>query len=312
VSAAGRAVAIGGGTGLPKGLTALLALGYDTTGVVTMADDGGSSGALRRDLGILPPGDARNCLVAMSDRDSPLARVFQYRFEHGLGLAGHALGNLVIAALADIEGGFPRALEVAGELLGARGRVLPSTLEDVALVAEVGDGVRIKGQAAAANSELPVCRVHLEPAGPSAYPPALAVIRSADVVLVGPGSLYTSIMPNFLVVGVIEALRASRGRRVYMCNVANLRGETYGMDAADHVRALADHGLTGCFDVVLVHDTDAFPPGIGGPEAVYAGETQRDAIRALVPEVVAADLVDTADPRHHDPLRLLAALSEVL
>jgi uncharacterized cofD-like protein len=316
MSAAKRAVAIGGGTGLPRGLSCLLDLGYETTAVVTMADDGGSSGALRRDFGVLPPGDARNCLVAMADPDNPFAPVFQYRFAGGEGLAGHALGNLIIAALADIEGGFPAALETAGSLLGARGRVLPSTLENIVLLAEIGEGLFIEGQAAAANSEMPLCRVHLDPADPPAYPPVLDVIREADVVLVGPGSLYTSIMPNFLVAGIAEALRACIGRRVYLCNVANQRGETYGMDAADHVRALVEHGLAGALDVVLLHDTDVYPPdyppSVSKAEIVVGGEPQRDAIVGMGLDVVGADLVEPTDPRHHDRDKLLSALRGVL
>jgi uncharacterized cofD-like protein len=316
MSAAKRAVAIGGGTGLPRGLHCLLDLGCETTAVVTVADDGGSSGALRREFGILPPGDARNCLVAMADPHSPFARVFQYRFEGGGELAGHALGNLIIAALVDIEGDFASALATAGKLLGAHGRVLPSTLEDIVLLAEIGEGLFIEGQAAAANSELPLCRVHLDPEDPPAYRPALDAVREADVALVGPGSLYTSIMPNFLVAGMAEALRVCSGRRVYLCNVANQRGETYGMDAADHVRALLDHGLEGAFDVVLLHDTDAFPPeyppSVSKAEVVVGGEPQRDAVVGMGLEVVGADLIDPSDPRHHDRAKLLAALRGVL
>jgi uncharacterized cofD-like protein len=305
-----NAVAIGGGTGLPRVLSSLLSRDFDVTAVVTVADDGGSSGRLRREFGILPPGDARNCLAALAEPGSPLAAVFQYRFEHGHGLAGHALGNLVIAALADIEGGFAEALDVAGELLGARGRVLPSTITDVVLVAELCEGGNIKGQAAAANSNGPLRRVHLEPAEPPAFAPALEAIRSADLVVLGPGSLFTSLLPNFLVAGVTEALRESRARKVYVCNVANQRGETSGMDAVDHVRALFDHGLGGAFDVVLAHDSAAYPlpPGV---EPVVCDAELALAIMALGPAVVTTDLVDRGDPRHHDPDRLGDALVEV-
>jgi uncharacterized cofD-like protein len=304
-----RAVAIGGGTGLPRVLSSLLAAGHDVTAVVTVADDGGSSGQLRREFGILPPGDARNCLVALADPASSLARVFQYRFERGHGLAGHALGNLVIAALADLEGGFAEALDAAGEMLGARGRVLPSTIADVVLVGELCEGGRVAGQAAAAN--MPLRRVHLEPADPPAYPPALDAIREAELIVVGPGSLFTSLLPNFLVAGVTGALRESPARRVYVCNVANQRGETSGMDAADHVRALFEHGLAGCFDVVLVHDPLAFPlpPGV---EPVASGAAVAEEIAALGPAVASADLADRSDPRHHDPELLVSALAEVM
>jgi uncharacterized cofD-like protein len=278
-----------------------------------MADDGGSSGHLRREIGILPPGDARNCLVGLSDPDSLLARVFQYRFRSGEGLAGHAIGNLVIAALTDMCGSFPVALEAAGELLGARGRVLPSTLADVTLVAELADCRRIAGQAAAAASLVPLHRVHLEPSAPAAYPPVLDALRDADLVVVGPGSLYTSLLPNFLVEGVTEAVAGGRARRAYVCNVANQRGETAGMDASDHVAALVDHGLGDAFDVVVVQDTVAYPPTPSDAvEPVLCNANCAARIRAYGFEVLATDLVDPQDPWHHDPARLAAALAEVM
>jgi uncharacterized cofD-like protein len=306
-----RAVAIGGGTGLPKVLWCLLEDGFETTAVVTMADDGGSSGHLRRELGMLPPGDARNCLVAMAEEpDSPNARLFSYRFPEGEGLAGHALGNLVIAALADIEGSFPAALDAAGLLLRARGRVMPSTLDDVVLAAEDVEGVRVVGQKNVAESATPIARVRFTDGEAAAYPPAADVIRDADLVVIGPGSLFTSILPNFLAGGIREALLQSRGRVVYVCNVANQRGETTGMDAADHVDALQRHGLREAIDVVLLHDESAVPlPADLDP--VCAGSGQLARIRAMGLEPVVADLVDAEDPRHHDPHKLLAALREV-
>jgi len=307
-----RAVAVGGGTGLPNVLWCLLELGCETTAVVTMADDGGSSGHLRRELGMLPPGDARNCLVAMAEHpDSSLAKVFSYRFPHGEGLAGHALGNLIIAALADIEGSFPDALCVAADLLGARGRVLPSTLDDVVLSAEDVDGGRVVGQVNVAESVAPIaCVRFVGEEIAEAYPPAVAAIREADLVVVGPGSLFTSVLPNFLVHGIAEALRECRGRVVYVCNVANQRGETSGMDAAEHVEALLRHGLEGVFDLVLVHDSDRFPI-LGDVEPVHGGVREAAAIRALGLDVMLADLADPNDPRHHGRSRLLRALGEV-
>lgn len=306
------AVAVGGGTGLPNVLWCLLELGCATTAVVTMADDGGSSGLLRRDLGMLPPGDARSCLVAMSeDPDSPLAKVFAYRFPHGEGLAGHALGNLIIAALADIESSFPEALCVAGDLLGARGRVLPSTLDDVVLAAEDVEGGRVVGQANVAESTAPIECVRFTGDEPArAYAPAVEAIRGADLVVVGPGSLFTSILPNFLVEGITDALRECRGTVAYICNVANQRGETSGMSASDHVAALLRHGLTDVFDLALVHDSDRFPL-FGDVEPVKGGVREAIAIRAMGVEVVLADLADPADPRHHGRSRLQRVLEEV-
>jgi uncharacterized cofD-like protein len=302
-----RAVAIGGGTGLPLVLGCLLRGGFDTTAVVTMADDGGSSGQLRRELGILPPGDIRNCLVALAEPGNELARVFQYRFAEGEGLAGHALGNLVIAALTDLEGGFAEAVEEAARLLGVRGRVLPSTLEDVVLSGRDGAGNLITGQANVAVSDAPISTVCMEPEAPAGYAPALDAIRRADVIVIGPGSLFTSIIPNFLVDGVVQAVRESDARVVYVCNVANLRGETHGMDAADHVDALVRHGLGGLIDVAVVHA----PASDAGIEAVVGSETVVARIREQGIGAVIADLADPADPVRHAPDRLHDALAEV-
>lgn len=312
-----RAVAIGGGTGLPAVIRCLLEFGFATSAVVTMADDGGSSGALRRQLGMLPPGDIRNCLVAMSaDEHSLPAELFQYRFPHGEGLAGHAVGNLVLAALADITGSFPAAITYAEEYLCARGHVYPSTLADVVLHGVDRTGSLLSGQACLATSPEPLACVRLEPECPPAYSPALEAISAADVIVVGPGSLFTSLIPNFLVEGVSAAVHASSATRVYVCNVANMRGETSGLDAADHVAALVEHGLDDAIDVVLVHAPEACGTPVcdddGGVEAVLADESACDRIRGLGPRVVTADLADPADRVRHSRRALCRALEGVV
>jgi uncharacterized cofD-like protein len=308
------AVAIGGGTGLPVVLRCLLDLGYDTTAVVTMADDGGSSGALRRDLGILPPGDIRNCLVAMAgDPDGLSARLFQYRFPHGEGLAGHALGNLILAALADVSGDFVQAIGIAGEYLRVRGRVLPSTLADVRLHGVDRSGREVIGQARLAANLEPVACAFLEPERPPVYPASLEAIQAADAIVIGPGSLYTSIIPNFLVEGVAEAVRRSRARRVYVCNVANMRGETLGLDAADHVEALVAHGLVNCLDVVLVHQCDDdVRRCVDSVDPVASGDDVIAKIERSGADVVQRDLADPVNPLRHSKQALLRALEEVL
>lgn len=316
------AVAVGGGTGLPNVLRCLVEIGFETSAVVTMADDGGSSGLLRRELGMLPPGDVRNCLVALGDAESVLGRLFQYRFPHGQGLAGHALGNLVIAALSDITGGFPEAIEEAGRLLGARGRVLPSTLDDVWLHATDALGEPVSGQARIAVSDGPVTHVRLEPCDPTAYAPAVDALLAASAVVMGPGSLFTSVVPNLLVPGIADALRETAARRIYVCNVANMRGETNGMDAADHVRALFDHGLEGALDAVVVHEPECSPvrPGRcvmwedgGEPvEAVEAGPDVIARIEGMGVRVVAADVVDPTDHRHHSYHKLYRVLGRLV
>lgn len=317
-----RAVAIGGGTGLPGVLRCLVELGFETTAVVTMADDGGSSGALRRELGMLPPGDIRNCLVALGDPDSDLGRLFQYRFPHGEGLAGHALGNLIIAALADITGSFPEAIEQAQQLLGARGRVMPSTLADVSLHAMDVAGCVVSGQARIAVSDGPVTEVRLEPSAPPAYEPAVQAILGADVVVLGPGSLFTSLVPNLLVPGIADALRAAPARVIYVCNVANQRGETSGMDAADHTRVLIDHGLEGAVDMAIVNDSECSPGPPGRcllcddehepVDAVEAGLAAIDRLKAMGIQVVTADVVDPVDVRRHSYHKLCRVIRRLV
>jgi uncharacterized cofD-like protein len=311
------AVALGGGTGLPAVLGCLVELGFETSAVVTMADDGGSSGMLRKQLGMLPPGDIRNCLVALSDDyEGWLGPLFQYRFPEGEGLAGHALGNLIIAALADLTGSFPAAIEAAEHYLHARGHVYPSTLVDVELHGVDRTGSQMSGQARLAVSQHALECVHLEPALPAAYPPALQAIRTADVIVLGPGSLYTSLIPNLLVDGIAEAICESRALRIYVCNVANMRGETGGLDAADHVSALADHGLEGAVDLVLVHDS-----GIGvsavcdddaAVEAVAVGSDVIARIEALGSRVVAENLADPERPVRHSREALCRVLERVV
>jgi uncharacterized cofD-like protein len=317
VGAGRKAVAIGGGTGLPAVIHCLLDLGFDTSAVVTMADDGGSSGLLRRQLGMLPPGDIRNCLVAMAaDEDGLAARVFQYRFpDGGDGHVGHALGNLILAAVADITGSFPEAIAHASEYLHVRGTVLPSTLADVSLHGIDRTGEAHSGQATLATSPHPLARVRLDPAAPAAYQPALDAIRAADVIVIGPGSLFTSLIPNFLVSGLATAVQGSSATRIYVCNVANMRGETHGLDAADHVIALTERGLVGAVDLVLVHD-----PCLSGPSVCDDDEVEPvvfDAevlarIEGLGPRVVAADLADPHDPVRHSRVALCRALEGVV
>ncbi len=311
-----RAVAVGGGHGLPVVISNLLELGFATSAVVTMADDGGSTGVLRRELGMLPPGDVRNCLVAMAE-DEELAKVFQYRFAHGEGLAGHAIGNLILAALTDIEGDFPSAIAAAGRRLRIRGSVYPSTLTDVVLHGRDRLGQPLSGQALIAANPDAIVHVTLEPEEPPAYAPALAALENADVIVMGPGSLFTSIIPNFLVGGMAEALRSAKAKRIYVCNVANLRGETRGLTAAEHVEALVDHGLGRGIDVVIVHARGAAVAEVCDDagteiEPVCVTDEQIERISELVPEVIVADLADTEHPARHDRERLLRVIEGVV
>lgn len=255
-----RLVCIGGGTGLPVVLRGLARKavpgpgnpGAELTAVVAMSDDGGSSGRLRRLRGGLPPGDVRNCLVALAGRKSVLRRVFQYRFDGARGIGGHAVGNILLAALAELRGDFMEAIEVSERLLGARGRVLPCTLAPTQLVADLADSTRIVGERNIARARSRVCRVSLSPQLPAPSTGVLEAIASADLITIGPGSLYSSVLPNLLVDGVAQALRETRALKVLIANLMTQPGETDGMDAVDHVRAVTEH-VGPVVDVVLIN-----------------------------------------------------------
>ena len=246
-----HAVVIGGGTGAPVSIKSLLSLGVQTSAVVAMADDGGSTGILRKRAGAIPPGDIRKCLVAMSRHpESPLARAFQYRFDYA---DNHALGNLLLTALTDTAGSFSGAIAICEELLEARGHVYPSTLEPVELAGVTRDGVHIDGQANIGASKAALERVWLDVADAPAYQPAVDAILNADLIVLGPGSLFTSIIPNLLVPQIIDAIRRSKAITLFVCSLADMQGETWGLDVAEHVEALLDHGMRDRLDAVLIH-----------------------------------------------------------
>ncbi len=306
-------VAIGGGHGLSTLLRGLKAYTHNLTAVVTVADDGGSSGRLRRDLGILPPGDIRNCLAALSDDETLLSQLFQYRFSDAAGdLQGHSFGNLFITALAALTGSFEEAVAESGKVLAVHGRVLPSTLQQVQLVAELALApqadqiVRVVGESKIPKVPGQVRRVWLEPNHPPAYPAVIRAILSADMIVVGPGSLFTSLLPNLLVPDIAAALRASRALKVFVCNVATQPGETDGFTCQDHLKVLEDHVGPGLFDVVLVNDRfeGALPGKIQW--------VQEDPQRPMPYPVHRADVVDEAAPWRHDADKLARELIRLL
>lgn len=322
-----RIVAIGGGTGMPSLLRGLTQYTSNITAIVTVADDGGSSGRLRRELGVLPPGDFRNNIAALARDEALMTQLLQYRFGGSptddkqdasrSELQGHAFGNLLLAALVGITGSFDEALVAAGRVLAVRGRVLPSTLANVMLVAEVADSAsgrstRVEGESAIPKAGGHIRRVALEPFEVPAYPPAVQAILQADMVVIGPGSLYTSILPNLLVTDIAQALRYTRARRVYACNLATQPGETDNYNVADHVRAIQSHLASDdnrgqpCLDLVLANDNLSVPPGTGGGETEY--------VLPVAPEgvpMVLADLVDEERPWRHDSVKLAQALLEL-
>ena len=305
-----RIVVIGGGTGLSALLRGLKMYTHNLTAIVTVADDGGSSGELRRNIGILPPGDIRNCLTALSDDEAMLSQMFQYRFASGTGLEGHSLGNLFITAMTSITGSFEEAIAEAGRVLAVQGRVLPATLHDVRLVATVqqngsGSEVQVKGESAIPKQMGKVKQVWLEPNNPLAFPPTLQAILSAELIVVGPGSLYTSILPNLLVPDITEAIRASRALKFYVCNVATQPGETDGYSCGDHIRSLEKYVGGRQFDLCVVNSVwhGKLPENIDWVKP----EPDLDQEYALYK----TDLVDVEMPWRHDSKKLSQALMDL-
>ncbi|HSV85419.1 MAG TPA: YvcK family protein [Levilinea sp.] len=305
-----RMVAIGGGTGLSSLLRGLKAYTSNLTAVVTVADDGGSSGMLRKDKGMLPPGDIRNCLAALSNDETRLTQLFQYRFGAGAGLEGHTLGNLLITAMTDMTGSFEEAVAEAGRVLAVTGRVVPATLHDVRLVAEISLPKRtsdmiVKGESQITKSAGKVKRVWLEPDNPLAFPPAIQAILSAELIILGPGSLYTSILPNLLVPDLAEALRASRALKFYVCNVASQPGETDHYMVGDHARTIEKQLGTQLIDIVVCNNkyTGHLPDGI---EWIYPEPGIEDQY-----SVYFADLIDDEIPWRHDSQKLAQVVTDL-
>ncbi len=302
-----RVVAIGGGTGLATLLRGIKNYTAQVTAVVTVADDGGSSGRLREELGILPPGDIRNCITALATTEPLMTRLFEYRFKNGGGLEGHSFGNLFIAALTEVTGSFEQAVLESSRVLAVQGRVLPATLANIQLCAELETGEVVRGESKIPRRAGRIRRVFLVPPDPPAYSAAVQAILDADLVVLGPGSLYTSVLPNLLVSGIREALRATRALRVYVCNVATQKGETDNFTVADHVRTLVEQAGGGLFDYVLANslpaksthpEWDVVKPEPGGP--IPSGL-----------RVVWAPVINEANPHYHDPDRLAQALLDL-
>ncbi|HSF81677.1 MAG TPA: gluconeogenesis factor YvcK family protein [Anaerolineales bacterium] len=307
-----RIVVIGGGHGLAILLRGLKEFTHSLTAVVTVADDGGSSGRLRREMGILPPGDIRNCLAALSNDEALLTQLFQYRFANGHdGLQGHSFGNLFISALAEITGSFEEAVAESGRVLSVHGRVLPSTLHDVRLTADVIlpnliNEVRIEGESQIPSVDGVVRRVWLEPNNPPAFPQSMRSILSADLIVIGPGSLYTSILPNLLVPDIAQAVRASRALKIYVCNVATQPGETANYTCGDHVRALQEHTGSGLFDLIVVNENCSGVLPENSQWVTVEDELDDDYL------VYRGDLVDDDQPWRHDSIKLSHVLIDLL
>ncbi len=305
-----RVVVIGGGHGIATVLRGLKEYTHNLTAVVSVADDGGSSGEIRRSLGILPPGDIRNCLAALSDDEALLTQLFQYRFDGDTGLGGHSFGNLFISALVDITGSFEEAITESGRVLSVYGRVLPATLHNVRLVADVElphtqTEVRVEGESQIPKAAGRVRRVWLEPNDASAFPPVVQAVLGADMIVIGPGSLYTSILPNILVRDLLEAIRSSRAVKIFISNIATQAGETEAYTSGDHVRTLEEQIGDDVVDIIICNS--CYDGALGeGVQWVILDETlQRD------PRLYSADLVDHEHPWRHDAVKLAQALVDL-
>ena len=306
-----RIVAIGGGTGLSTLLRGLKVYSSNLVGVVTVSDDGGSSGRLRKDMGMLAPGDIRNCLVALADDESMMAELFRFRFKEG-GLDGHSFGNLFLAALTELAGDFEVAVNMSSQILAIRGQVLPATLAPVTLSARYRDGSVVRGESAIPVRGVPIERVLLEPADCKPPTQVLQAIAHADAIILGPGSLYTSLIPNLLVSGVTEAIRRSTAPKIYVCNVMTQPGETDGMGAADHVEALLRHADIG-LDYAVVNLAD--PARLRDKyraEGAHPVDPQLERIGALKIEAIGANLISETDLVRHNPERLSRTIVDLI
>lgn len=308
-----RVVVVGGGTGLSTMLRGIKEYSANITAIVTVADDGGSSGRLRREIGVLPPGDIRNCLAALADEEKLLTELFQYRFKAGDGLVGHSFGNLFLTAMSEVTGDLEQAIAASSRVLAVRGEVLPATLSDVCLWADLKDGRRIEGESNITEAGGTIVRLGCTPANPPALPKALKAIEEADYIVIGPGSLYTSIIPNLLVPEITEAIAQSSVPRIYVCNIMTQPGETQGYSVADHIRAIDKACGRRLFDAVLVQKTSPSNKAL----IRYAEEDSnpvpldREAVAMLGRRILLANVMDEDEQTglvRHNPQALARVL----
>ena len=302
-----RIVAIGGGTGLSALLHGLKRYAQDPreveiTAVVTVTDDGGSSGRLRREFEVLPPGDIRNCMVALSEDEGLLSKLFQYRFAEGRGLKGHSFGNLFLTALTNLTGDFAQAVKVSSEILASLGRIYPATEANVVLEAELENGRIVAGETRISKSRSPIKRIRMRPAVCKPLPETLEAIARADLITFGPGSLFTSVIPNVLVQGIPEAIRKSRAMKAYYVNLMWQPGETIGFRASDHVAAINRHAGCNLFDTIIVNtrSISARQRRKYAAQQVQSVINDVDRLTAMGLQVVPADLLAEGDIVRHD------------
>ncbi|SHG53351.1 conserved hypothetical protein, cofD-related [Thermosyntropha lipolytica DSM 11003] len=309
-----KLVVLGGGTGLSVLLKGLKRYTSDLTAVVTVSDDGGSSGRLRTEMGVLPPGDIRNCLVALAETETLMDKVFQHRFKTMSSLNGHNLGNLILVAMAEITGDFITAIKEISKVLAVRGRVIPSTLEHVVLGAWMEDGNTVLGETAIRNYGGRIRKLFLVPDTCEPVPDTLEAIRKADAVILGPGSLYTSVLPNLLVKGIKEAIEESPGITFYVSNIMTEKGETDGYTAFDHVQVINEHLGRQIIDYVVANDgvIDEMRLKRYREENAVPVKIDKEKIEKLGIKVIQADLVSDDELAWHDPYKLARVIIDVL
>ena len=308
-----KIVAVGGGTGLSTMLKGIKKITNNITAVVTVGDDGGSSGRLRQELGILPPGDIRNCIAALADDEDLVTKLFQYRFKTGEGLEGHSFGNLFLTALCAITGNMVKAVQESSKVLNIRGRVLPSTLDDMKLAAEMEDGSIVEGESNIPESGKKIKRLFTQPANCKALPDVISAIKEADLIILGPGSLYTSVIPNLLIKEISEAISKSSAKKIYVCNIMTQPGETTGYTASEHIQAILDHsGYSNLVQAMLVNNSlpEDLSPDYEKADS-YPVVIDIEKIKEKNIDVVSTRLYEENDQKYvrHSPARLARAIA---
>ena len=306
---------IGGGTGLSVLLRVLKEYSSNITAIVTVGDDGGSSGRIREEFGMVPVGDVRNCIVALSDREELMEQIFDYRFKQGEGLDGHSLGNLLLVAMSHLTGSFHDAVTDINEVLHIRGRVLPVTDEPITLKAILDDDTEIVGESCVSQATRPIVRLTIEPEDVQPLEEALEAIRRAEAIVLGPGSLFTSIIPNLLVDGIVDAILNSHAMKFYVCNVMTQAGETDNFTAEDHLLSLLEHGRKGIVDYILVNNHATMNREIlqryaeeGAAPVTY----KKDQLELLNVRVIEADLLNEQHVLRHDSTQLAETIMDTI
>ena len=309
-----KIVAIGGGTGIPAVLSGLKEYTSNITAIVTVADDGGSSGKLIKDFRTLPPGDIRNCLVALADEEMLISRLFQYRFDKSVGLEGHSFGNLFIIAMSELTGDFAKAIKESSKTLAIRGQVVPVTLDRVILAAKLKDNTVVEGESKIGEAKIPIEDVFLKPSNARPSDDALFAIKDADAIIFGPGSLYTSVLPNLLVHGVVDAVASTKVVKIYVCNIMTEPGETDGYTANDHVSALFKHTREGLFDYIVINTEEIPAPLLTKYHQMGADPVVWDyyELKKLGISPIRSKVISTADYIRHDSTKLAKILIKII